>query len=145
VKRLEWLVLTKRGDLVGRSEPELVSRHGFCSSFSARVREPALEMMDLPRGFSAAAFEPFKESQRRFPTRRRFTLRRLVDGRLANQTIDGGEPKLPFRQACEPWAAGVGRHVEVKAAMGSERAPVAFGLHNDELDSAFLIPVRIFG
>jgi hypothetical protein len=99
--------------------------------------------MDLPRGFTSADCEPFKEGHDRFTMGRLSTVHGVLDGRMSDEPIDGGEPQLPFRKALEPGVTGIGRQVKVKPPDGGKRASVALGLHDDELDSAFLIPVAV--
>jgi hypothetical protein len=142
IKHLEWFILPEGRDLVRRGERELVSRYGASPSFD-QLRKPLLEAMNLPLGFSSAGFEPFKEGHDWFAMRRLSTVHGVLIGRMSDESIDGCEPKLSSTKGLEPRATGVGRQVKVKPPQGRKRASVAFGLHDDELDSAFLIPVAI--
>ena len=73
---------------------------------------------------------------------------RIFGGAMAKAAADFlvlKSPTLPPDAAFHTPAGGIGRHVKVKAPDGRERTSVALGLHHDELDSAFPIPVAIFG
>jgi hypothetical protein len=144
VEHLERLVPTEGRDLVGRDERELVSRNDALFSFG-RLWKPLPEALDLSRGFSSARFDPFEKSHNWFAKLCLVTVHGVLDRRMADESIDGREPKLSFSQTLERGAIGIGRHVKVKAPDSRERTSVALGFHHDELDSAFPIPGAIFG